>query len=70
MKKNILFILPALIGMMLMSCEPQRDSIELGRLIDPSEVQLTVENTTPLRTWREMLKNPAFSGRRRVPDRS
>ncbi len=47
MKKNILFILPALIGMMLMSCEPQRDSIELGRLIDPSEVQLTVENTTP-----------------------
>jgi hypothetical protein len=47
MKKKILVILSALVGIILISCEPQRDSLELGALIDPSAVQLTVENTTP-----------------------
>jgi hypothetical protein len=43
MKKKILFILSAVVGMTLMSCEPQRDDIQLGGLMDPSDVHLSAE---------------------------
>jgi hypothetical protein len=42
MKKNILFILFALVGLGLMSCEPQKDDFKLGGLVNPSDVKLSV----------------------------
>jgi hypothetical protein len=42
MKKNILFILFALVGVTLMSCEPQRDDFEMGGLISPSDVKISI----------------------------
>jgi hypothetical protein len=38
MKKTILFILTAFIGVSLMSCEPIRDDFQMSGLMDPSEV--------------------------------
>jgi hypothetical protein len=43
MKKKILFILPALIGILLMGCEPQRDDFKMEGFMNPSDIKLSAE---------------------------
>ncbi|MDR0907508.1 MAG: hypothetical protein LBM63_02710 [Rikenellaceae bacterium] len=46
MKKKILFILSALVGVTLMSCEPQRDDFKLEGLMNPADIKLSAEGRT------------------------